>query len=223
MDLTKSFDYFNPTSDRSRINIIGCGSVGSTIAENLARCGCVNFTLWDFDKVEDHNIVNQMFNADDIGRLKVEATRDMLVRINPDMAPTIKLKPNGWNGESMSGYVFLAVDSIELRREILKKLWDNMTVKAVFDVRTSLEFAQHYAAKWDDLKQREALLNSMNFTHEEAKVEAPVSACGTTLGVVTTVRIISAIAVNNYINLLRGEGLWKFVMADGFHGVLDAF
>lgn len=223
MDLSKSMDYFQPATDRSRIHIIGCGSVGSTIAENLARCGVVNFTLWDFDTVEAHNIVNQMFDDRDIGRPKAEAVRDMIIRINPDAAPTIKIKPNGWNGEIISGYIFLCVDSIDIRRAIVEKVWDNMSVKAVFDVRTSLEFAYHYAAKWNDRAQKQALIDSMQFSHEEAAAEAPVSACGTTLGVVTTVRIISALAVNNYINLIRGKGLWKFVHANGFNGAIDAF
>ena len=39
MDLSKSYDFFQPEKDNSRIHIVGCGSVGSTLAENLARCG----------------------------------------------------------------------------------------------------------------------------------------------------------------------------------------
>ena len=63
----------------------------------------------------------------------------------------------------------------------------------------------------------------MNFSHEEAAAETPVSACGVTLGVATTVRLISALAVNNYIKYVKGEGLWKFVQIDGFTGLLDCF
>lgn len=46
---------------------IGCGSVGSNIAQTLARCGVTNMTLWDFDDVETKNIVNQDYFEDDIG------------------------------------------------------------------------------------------------------------------------------------------------------------
>ena len=38
MNLTKSSEYFDPLMDNARIHIVGCGSVGSTLAENLARC-----------------------------------------------------------------------------------------------------------------------------------------------------------------------------------------
>ena len=60
MDLSKSYEFFQPEKVTERIHIVGCGSVGSTIAENIARCGIKKMTLWDFDKVEAHNIVNQM-------------------------------------------------------------------------------------------------------------------------------------------------------------------
>lgn len=223
MDLSKSYDFFQPDKDDARIHIVGCGSVGSTIAENLARCGVTKMTLWDFDKVEAHNIVNQMFRQQDVGKLKVDALKDILMDINPEMKDTVETKPEGWQGKLMSGYVFLCVDNIELRKEIVKRHMDSPYVKAMFDVRTLLTGAQHYAAAWDDFKMKQNFLESMNFSHEEAAAETPVSACGVTLGVATTVRLISALAVNNYIKYVKGEGLWKFVQIDGFTGLLDAF
>lgn len=223
MDLNKSYEFFKPESANGRIHIIGCGSVGSTIAENLARCGVTKMTLWDFDKVEAHNIVNQMFTEEDVGKPKVEALKNIIININPEAKDDVKIKPEGWNGKTLSGYIFLCVDNIELRKEIVEKHIDNMNVKAVFDVRTSLESAQHYAADWTNIKQKENLLNSMQFSHEEAADETPVSACGITLGVATTVRIISALAVNNFINFVKGKGIKKFVMCDGFNFMLDAF
>ena len=223
MDLSKSYDFFQPDKDDARIHIVGCGSVGSTIAENLARCGVTKMTLWDFDRVEAHNIVNQMFRQQDVGKLKVDALKDILMDINPEMKDTVETKPEGWQGKLMSGYVFLCVDNIELRKEIVKRHMDTPYVKAMFDVRTLLTGAQHYAAAWDDFKMKQNFLESMNFSHEEAAVETPVSACGVTLGVATTVRLISALAVNNYIKYVKGEGLWKFVQIDGFTGLLDAF
>lgn len=223
MDLSKSYDFFQPEKDDARIHIVGCGSVGSTIAENLARCGVTKMTLWDFDKVEPHNIANQMFRQQDVGKFKVDALKDILSDINPDIIDEIELKTDGWKGKLMSGYIFLCVDSIELRREIVEKHMDSPYVKAVFDFRTLLESAQHYAADWSDYKMRQDLLNSMQFSHDEAKEETPVSACGVTLGVATTVRLICALGVDNYINFAKGNGIKKLVIIDGFNFMLDAF
>lgn len=223
MDLSKSYDFFQPDKDDARIHIVGCGSVGSTIAENLARCGVTKMTLWDFDTVEPRNICNQMFRQQDVGRLKVEALKDILMDINPDVADELELKPDGWKGKLMSGYVFLCVDNIELRREIVEKHMDSPYVKAMFDVRTMLTGAQHYAADWSNYKMKQDFLKSMQFSHEEAAEETPVSACGVVLGIVTTVRLICGMCVNNFIRFVKGEGLWKFVQIDGFTGILDCF
>lgn len=223
LDLSKTYEFFQPEMVGARIHIVGCGSVGSTIAENLVRCGITELTLWDFDKVEPHNLANQMFRQQDIGKPKVEALFDMLKDINPEVAHTIELKPDGWKGKLMSGYIFLCVDSIELRREIVEKHMDSPYVKAVFDFRTLLESAQHYAADWSDLKMKQDILKSMNFSHEEAKEETPVSACGVTLGVATTVRLICALGINNFINFVKGNGIKKLIIIDGFQPLLDAF
>lgn len=214
MDLSKIYEYFQPEMDESRLHIVGCGSVGSTLAENLARCGLANFTLWDFDTVEEHNIVNQMFRRQDIGRPKVEALRDILIDINPECAEKVQIKPEGWTGKNLSGYVFLAVDSIELRRKIVEQHINNAFVKAVYDFRTGLEDAQHFAADWSDPKMRQDLLNSMAFTDAEANAKNPTSACGVTLGLCTTVRMICALGAANHINFVKGNGIKKFVVAD---------
>lgn len=221
MDLSKIYEYFQPDKVNSKIHIVGCGSVGSTVAENLVRCGISNLTLWDFDKVEPHNIVNQMFRQKDVGKSKVEALADILKEISPDVE--LELQSKGWQGKLMSGYVFLCVDNIELRRKIVEQHIDSPYVKAMFDFRTGLEFAQHYAADWSDSKMKQDFLNSMQFSHDEAKTEAPVSACGVTLGVAPTVRIISAFGVCNFINFVKGNGIKKLVLCDMFRFSLDAF
>lgn len=221
MNLIKSYEFFQPEKYKdNRIHIIGCGSVGSTIAENLARCGVTNMTLWDFDKVEEHNIANQMFTEKHIGKTKVEALEEILLDINPEIINDIQLKPNGWQGKRLAGYIFLCVDSIELRREIVEKHFNSPDVIAMFDVRTMLTGAQHYATDWSNHQTKSNFLESMNFSHEEAAEETPISACGTTLGIATTVRLISGMAVNNFIKYLKGEGLWNFVQIDGFHGTM---
>ena len=223
MDLSKVYEFFQPEKVDGKIHIVGCGSVGSAVAENLARCGVTDFVLWDFDTVEAHNVANQMFTQPDINRQKVEALRDILVNINPEIADKIKLEPKGWKGKLMSGYIFLAVDNIDIRREIVEKHYDSPYVKAVFDFRTMLESAQHFAADWSDEAMKKSLLNSMQFSHDEASSETPVSACGVTLGVVTTVRTICELGVNNFINFVKGKGLKKTVLFDGFDFTLDAF
>lgn len=223
MDLSKSYEYFQPEKLDDRVHIVGCGSVGSTVAENLARSGVTKFTLWDFDVVEPHNLANQMFRQKDIGKPKVDALLDILCEINPDIKDDVKLQPDGWKGQQLSGFVFLCVDNIDLRREIVQKHFDSPYIKAMFDFRTRLEDAQHYAADWSDYKMKKDFLASMNFSHDEAKEETPVSACNVTLSVCPTVRIICAYGVANFMNFWNGKPIKKLILADAFGFQLDAF
>lgn len=224
MDLSKSYDFFKPEMMNStRVHIIGCGAIGSTVAENLVRFGITDITLYDFDYVEPHNIANQMFRATDIGKLKVEALAEYLRSINPDLGDSLRLVPEGWTGQRLAGYVFLCVDNIDLRREIAEKCKDNQYVRGMFDFRMRLTDAQHYAANWEDKQMVENFLKSMAFSHEEAKEETPVSACNIVLSVVPTVRMIVACGVSNFINFVKGEPLRKFIQVDAFGYLLDAF
>ena len=223
MDLSKCYDFFQPEKNDDRIHIIGCGSVGSTVAENLARCGVTKMTLWDFDVVEPKNLANQMFRQKDIGTSKIVALADILAEINPDITDDLKFQGKGWDGQQLSGYVFLCVDNIELRKQIVEKHMDNPYVKAMFDFRTRLEDAQHYAADWSDYKMKKDFLASMNFTHDEAKEETPVSACNVTLSVCPTVRVICALGVANFMNFWNGNGIKKLILADSFMFWVDAF
>lgn len=223
MNLSKSLEYFNPSTIKDKIHIIGCGSVGSTLAENFVRCGLTSLVLWDMDIVEPKNIVNQMFYERHINNKKTEALLDILKDINPDVEKKTKLKSDGWKGETLSGYIFLCVDNIELRKEIVEKHMNNPMVKAVFDFRTLLESAQHYAADWSDTKMKEDLLNTMQFSHEEATAETPTSACGITLGVCTTVRAIVALGVANFIRFTKGQGIKKLILLDLESFAIDAF
>ena len=70
---------------------------------------------------------------------------------------------------------------------------------------------------------KQNLLKTMQFSHDEATEETPVSACGVTLGVATTVRAICSLGVANFIRFLKGEGLKKFINIDLSSFILDAF
>ena len=223
LNISKSYDFFKPEDCKERIHVIGCGSVGSTVAELLVRFGLTKLTLYDFDKVEPKNLGNQIFRQEHVGTAKIVALTDMLCEINPEVKNLIKVHPEGYTSQMLSGYTFLCVDNIELRREIAVANKDNPYVKAMFDWRTALTSAQHYAADWSDMKMVGDFIRSMEFTHEEAVAETPVSACNVTLSVAPTVRIVSSLGVTNFINFIKGDGLKKLILIDAFNFTLDAF
>jgi len=222
MDLSKSYEFFQPEKCSGRIHIIGCGSVGSTVAELLARFGLTKFSLYDFDTVEQHNLANQMFIQADIGKPKVDAVAHHICEINPEAESDIKIFRNGWTGQKLDGYVFLCVDNIDLRREIATNNKYNTFIKGMFDFRTRLIDAQHYAANWENAKDKEAFIGSMNFTHEEAKMATPVSACNVELSVAPTVRSICIFGVNNFVNFVKDGMIKRMIIVNSFDFMVEA-
>lgn len=63
--------------------ILGCGSVGSLVAMELARSGVGNFLLVDSDTLEYHNLCRHQCGLEDVGDLKVNAVERKLKNINP--------------------------------------------------------------------------------------------------------------------------------------------
>lgn len=221
MNLSKHREFFNPDNFFDEIHIIGCGAVGSTIAEQLTRIGIKKLHLYDFDNVSEHNITNQMFFATHIGKTKLEALKEILELINPEIE--LILHEGGWApGVPLSGYVFLAVDNIDTRKLIIKDNLFNPMIRAMFDTRMRLTDAQHFAAKWTN-EGKKFLQDTMNFTREEAAASTPTSACGTTLSVTPTVRIICSLAVANLINILLEKPITKTILIDAFNMTIDAF
>jgi len=79
---TRSKGIFNPDNSKP-VNIIGCGSIGSFAALALAKMGIKRFYLFDDDIVGEENIGCQNFGWEHIGKPKVEALKEILLRNAP--------------------------------------------------------------------------------------------------------------------------------------------
>jgi len=75
--------------EKVRIGIAGAGGLGSNCAAHLVRSGIRRFVIADFDTVCESNLNRQFFFADQLGRLKTEALRENLLRINPGLDLTL--------------------------------------------------------------------------------------------------------------------------------------
>ena len=79
-----------------------------------------------------------------------------------------------------------------------------------------LEDAQSYGALWSNSEQRKQFINSMDFSDDEAKEATPVSACGTTLSVASTVVSTAAFTVANFINTIRKGECTSMIFTNAF-------
>lgn len=69
--------------EKRKVAIVGLGSGGSFIAVELAKAGVGHFVLVDFDRIELNNIARHVCGLSDLGRLKTNAVRDILLNKNP--------------------------------------------------------------------------------------------------------------------------------------------
>lgn len=77
--------------ENSHITIVGLGGVGGYVAIMLARAGISNFTLIDFDKVEESNINRQyVASTKTVGKFKTEVLKGLMEDINPEINIDIK-------------------------------------------------------------------------------------------------------------------------------------
>ncbi len=72
------------------VTLLGCGAIGSHLAEHLTRVGVKELTLIDRGRVRIGHLSRQSFDHADVGRPKVEALRERLVRIRPELEQRVK-------------------------------------------------------------------------------------------------------------------------------------
>lgn len=123
---------------KSTVGIAGLGGLGSNVAISLARAGIGKLILVDFDKVELSNLSRQYYFLDQIGKLKVDALKDNIKKINPEIIIetfNIKLKKGSMEKPFKDADVVIeALDKAETKtafiEEILIKLKDKPIVAA---------------------------------------------------------------------------------------------
>ena len=104
-------DWYGITKE---ITIIGCGALGNRLALELVNIGHT-VTVYDFDKVDIHNVKPQGFKESQISQYKVNALRNLVL----DYGGNIKLLDTynvAWEGQdiSHSNIVICAADSLSL-------------------------------------------------------------------------------------------------------------
>jgi len=122
----------------SSVGIAGAGGLGSNAAAALARAGIGRLKLVDFDKIEENNLDRQYYFLDQVGKIKVEALKDNINRINSAVKVEVlnqKLEKGSMEKPFHDVDVVIealdnATTKIEFIEEILLKLPDKPVVAA---------------------------------------------------------------------------------------------
>ena len=132
-------------------HIVGCGAIGSSTATQLVRMGANSFSLYDFDKVELHNLGVSEYIDSDINWWKVCALERRLESINKEISIEIfktKLEEYQPNYSCKKNIVILGVDSMSSRLEIMEIICSHVDKPdLVIDGRMGSEQFQQYVFK----------------------------------------------------------------------------
>ena len=72
------------------LTVCGAGAIGSNLVDNLTRQGFKSFRVIDFDRVDRHNINNQIYHTSHVGLLKASALTEMMCNIDGNVEPIFK-------------------------------------------------------------------------------------------------------------------------------------
>lgn len=104
----------------SKVAVIGAGAVGNEVIKNLTLLGIGEIEVFDFDKIEEHNLTKSvLFRTQDVGLLKAEVAAARAAEFDPN----VTIRPHAgdfWKLLSirqLKGYdtVFCCVDNFEAR------------------------------------------------------------------------------------------------------------
>ena len=128
--------------DGVKVCVVGCGAIGSHTAETMAKVGIRKMSLWDFDTVEDHNLSNQGYYLTDLGKNKVDALSDRLMK-GTGVKVTKNHKRFEDDSDTGSSQVLIsAVDNMQTRRVLWDKFVGNQNIKLFIDGRMAARFGQ---------------------------------------------------------------------------------
>ena len=206
-DFSRHMELFDPYKFDTPVTVIGAGATASWLVLMLARLGIKNITVFDFDVVEEHNVPNQAFGLQDIGKKKVEALQEM---VHVQTGVDIVVHDKRFIKQRLNGIVFCMIDTMEGRKQIWEDAVKMKTrIDHYIEPRMGLDMARIYNVNPMDLnhiKQYET-----TFYGDE---DAEVSACGTSLTVVTSAVATASWCARQLINFVNGEELDNEILVD---------
>ncbi len=141
MHLIRQSDLIPMRTLAKRIHIIGAGAIGSHVSIALAKMGFLNQQVYDFDSVSIENMSCQGYRFKDIGRLKVDALKEM---VHDYSNQDIDVVPSRYEGAKLDGIVVTAVDSMAVRKMAWLALKGCQLTDFIIDPRMSAEVATMY-------------------------------------------------------------------------------
>lgn len=157
----RQLDIIAPSEIDKKIGIIGAGGIGSPTALVLTKLGFPYITIWDNDKVEEHNLPNQLFKESNIGEYKTTALNKTLKEYDLDIdLLTITKKFNSevkkptHRFNCIRDIMICTVDSMDERKKIWEIIKDSKC-RLFIDARMGGELMRIYSVDPQNILDQE--------------------------------------------------------------------
>lgn len=191
----------------NEIMIVGCGAIGSFTAISLAKMGLTDFILFDDDKVEPHNLPNQFFTINDIGKLKVDATKQHMKSFNDEVLVTAfpsKFKESDYK----STIIICCADSMKARKQVFEFALKNKETQMYIDSRMGGTQGQLYTVDLENKEQIESYKKTLFGDNEAVQMRC------TERSIIFTCLGLASLICNQVVKAFKEEELSNYIVLD---------
>lgn len=188
------------------ITVVGAGGIGSFTVLTLAKMGFQNITVYDFDKVEAHNLPNQFYRLADIGQLKVDALADIVRAFTDIVIEPVPAKLDVEDFKTWTPEVLVsAVDNMATRKQLYDAYCAEDPIKVFIDGRMGADQAEVYTITGEPAR---SAYEERLWTDAEA-AQVPCTSRATMYNVLT---IASLIANQTRLALMGEPTEWAVIV-----------
>jgi molybdopterin/thiamine biosynthesis adenylyltransferase len=204
-DTSRHNAVFKADSFSFPVHVIGCGGMGSRVAEGLVRLGLGipgknPITLYDKDQFEDHNLANQWVTTGRLGKKKVLAVKELMLEVNPNAQISTVSRNVTQKEYSFAGIVFICVDNMQARRSIVDRLMANRpSVRCVIETRMDAGVGISHC--FDPNNQKQIACWRM-YWHSDEEAQN-MQGCGGAQSVISAIYATTALALKQLESFAR--------------------
>lgn len=211
-------DWYDPeTQPNPPIVIIGVGGIGSPTAEGLARLGINNLILVDPDTISLHNVANQMFFRDEVGKLKVDVLEERLSKLGASVVKFPDYIQNAPNALMFESIAISAVDNMLTRKQIFE-VAESSPLRILIDARLAGQTLEILVVDLKSEEDKKAYKSTYLFSDEEA---TPLSC--TAAGIADMMFMVSGLITQTVRNILTERLVTFRTVYDHFNRVFYHF
>ena len=109
-----------PQEKLDSIEVIGLGGIGSSVVSLLTLMGFREIKVWDYDKLEEHNLSTSVYPEHYLGQHKADAAEQTAKMYNSDVQ-IIRMTDKYKHGTELQSKVILCPDNMETRIDVYEQ------------------------------------------------------------------------------------------------------